>query len=103
MIEHYTRLLVVQLIQHASPTALLHRALDTKPFSATYWQWQHRFVLDAVQQFGLPDAFITISPYGWSFPFAKWLSSAPSCTGMGPTQLAGYETFNIIHVLEQIV
>ena len=36
------------------------RALDTKPFSPTYWQWQHRFLLDAVQQFGLPDAFINI-------------------------------------------
>ena len=73
------------------------RALDTKLFSLTYWQSQHRFVLDAVQQFGLPDTFITISPYEWSFLFAKWLSSAPSCTGMGPTQLAGYETFTKLY------
>ena len=29
------------------------------------------------------------------FPFAKWLSSAPSCKGMGPTQLAGYETLTL--------
>lgn len=41
---------------HCSPA----RALDTKPFSPTYWQWQHRYLLDAVQQYGLPDAFITI-------------------------------------------
>jgi hypothetical protein len=79
------------------------RALDTKPFSPTYWQWQHRYLLDAVEQFGLPDAFITISPYEWSFPFAKWVSCAMQSTGMGPTQLAGYQTFNIAHTLEQVV
>ena len=78
-------------------------ALDTKPFSPTYWQWQHRFLLDAVEQFGLPDAFITISPYEWSFPFAKWVTSARQSTGMDPTQFAGYETYNIAHTLEQIV
>ena len=43
------------------------RALDTKSFSPTYWQWQHRYLLDAVQQFGLPDVFITISPFEWRF------------------------------------
>ena len=46
------------------------RALDTKAFSSSYWQWQHRYLLDAVRQFGLPDVFVTISPYEWSFPFA---------------------------------
>ena len=84
---------------HCSPA----RALDAKPFSPTYWQWQHRYLLDAVQQFGLPDAFITISPYEWSFPFPDWLSSIRKCTGMGPTQLPMYETFHITHVLEQLV
>ena len=47
------------------------RALNTKPFSPAYWQLQHRFLLDAAEQFGLPDAFITISRYEWSFPFVK--------------------------------
>lgn len=79
------------------------QALDSKSFSPTYWQWQHRYLLDAVQQFGLPDVFITISPFEWSFPFVNWVSSVRSKTGMGPTQLAGYETFNIAHALEQIV
>ena len=46
---------------------------------------------------------ITISPFEWSFPFAKWLSDIRQCTGMGQTQLSGYETYNITHVLEQIV
>lgn len=34
------------------------RSLDTKTFSATFWQWEHRYVLDAVHQFGLPDIFL---------------------------------------------
>lgn len=79
------------------------RALDTKPFSPTYWQWQHRYLLDAVDQFGLPDVFFTISPFEWSFPFAKWISDIRQTTGKGPTELAGYETYHISHVLEQIV
>ena len=47
------------------------RSLDTKTFSATYWDWQHHYVLDAVDQFGLSDVFITISPFKWSFPFPQ--------------------------------
>lgn len=79
------------------------RALDSKPFSPTYWQWQHRYLLDAVDQFGLPDVFITISPFEWSFPFAKWISDIRGKTGKGPTELACFETYHISHVLEQIV
>ena len=71
-------------------------------FSHLHWQCQYRFLLDAVEQFGLPDAFITISPFEWSFPFAKWLSDIRQYTGMGPTQLSGYETYNT-HVLQKIV
>ncbi len=55
-------------------------ALETKTFSATYWQWQHRYVLDAVDQFGLPDVFITISPFEWSFPFPSWLDEVRMIT-----------------------
>jgi hypothetical protein len=79
------------------------RALDTKTFSATFWQWQHRYVLDAVDQFGLPDIFITLSPYEWSFPFPEWLQDIRQKTGRGPTELAGYETAHIVHILAQIV
>ena len=50
-------------------------ALDTKVFSPTYWQLQHRYLTDAVAQFGLPDVFVTISPYKWSFPFLTWLEN----------------------------
>ncbi len=79
------------------------RALDTKLFSPTFWQWQHRFLLDAVDQFGLPDVFITLSPYEWSFPFPAWIEDVRLKTGNGPTNLAGYETAHIVHVLTQVV
>ena len=38
-------------------------ALQQKSFSATYWQWQHLYLLDAVRQYGFPSFFITISPH----------------------------------------
>jgi len=38
-------------------------ALDSKPFSIEYWKWQNRYLTDAVQQYGFPTLFITISPY----------------------------------------
>ena len=79
------------------------RSLDSKAFSATYWDWQHLYVLDAVDQFGLPDVFITISAFEWSFPFLQWLEDIRLCTGKGATELAGYETAHIVHVLAQIV
>ena len=39
-----------------------HRALDSKTFSPGYWQWQHRFLLDAVSQYGLPFDFLDHQP-----------------------------------------
>ena len=78
------------------------RSLDTKSFSATYWQWQHRYLLDAVDQFGLPDIFITLSPYEWSFPFPQWLHDIRAKTGKGPTKLAAFETAHIVQVLAQV-
>ena len=79
------------------------RALDTKTFSPTYWQWQHLYLLDAIEQFGLPSVFITISPYEWTFPFARWISAIRYETGLDATQLPAFETFHIAHVLEQII
>ena len=38
-------------------------ALDSKPFSSDYWKWHHRYLIDAVRQYGYPSLFITISPY----------------------------------------
>ena len=52
---------------HCSPS----KALDDKFFSSSYWHWQHRYLIDAVKQFGYPTFFITISPYEWDFPMVS--------------------------------
>lgn len=78
-------------------------SLSTKTFSTEYWRWQHRFLMDAVRQYGYPDIFITISPYEWTFPTPKWLHNASELSGKMPTQLPALETLNIVHILEQTV
>ena len=78
-------------------------AFNTKPFSSTSWQWQHRHLLDAVAQFSLPDVFIIISPFEWSLPFPEWLDEIGNKTGRVPTELAAFDTQHIAHTLEQIV
>ena len=80
-----------------------NRALETKSFSSEFWRWQHRYLLDAIAQFGPPSLFITISPYEWSFPFPEWLEELTCKTGNRPTTLAGLELIHIIHVLEQLL
>lgn len=80
-----------------------NKSLENKTFSTEYWRWQHRYLIDAVKQFGTPDLFITISPFEWSFPVPPWLQSLREKTGHGPTNLSGYETIHIVSVLEQIV
>ena len=78
-------------------------SLQHKTFSAGYWQWQHRLLVDAVRQFGLPSFFVTISPYEWTFPFPCWLQSLREETARGATELPILETIHIAHVLEQVV
>ena len=79
------------------------KALEAKPFSATYWQWQHRYLMDAVRQYGPPSIFVTISPYEWSFPFPFFINAARQISGRGIQRLAVLETCAIAHALEQIV
>ena len=78
-------------------------SLSTKTFSLDYWRWHHRYLVDAVRQYGFPDVFITISPYEWTFPTPQWLQNAADMSGKMPTQLASLETLNIAHILEQTV
>ena len=80
-----------------------NRALEAKSFSSEFWRWQHRYLLDAVAQFGPPSLFITISPYEWSFPFPQWLEQLRHKTGNAATTLPGLEVLHIVHVLEQLV
>jgi len=78
-------------------------SLDSKTFSIEYWRWHHRFLIDALQQFGYPTLFITLSPFEWTFPPAEWLRQARQLSGKGPTELATLETMHIVHILEQTV
>ena len=68
-----------------------------------YWKTQHRLLIDAVNQFGYPNLFVTLSPYEWSLPTPAWLTTARQISGRGPTELAAYETIHIAHILEQLV
>ena len=43
------------------------QTLDSKEFSAGYWNWWHLYLMDAVRQKSWPSAFITIAPCEWSF------------------------------------
>ena len=79
-----------------------NEALEAKSFSTEYWRWQHRFLLDAVIQYGRPSLFLTITPYEWTFPFPHWLQNLRQKTGIGPTSAATFETMYIVHVLEQL-
>ena len=78
-------------------------ALQEKPFSIGYWDWQHRYLIDAVRLFGYPSLFITISPSDWSFPLPAWLDDISRRSGYGATQMPCFETYHFMHVLERIV
>lgn len=78
-------------------------ALDAKPFSIEYWRWEHRYLIDAVRQYGYPSLFMTISPFEWTFPKPHWLTSMYEGLGKLPTELPSLETINIVHILEQTV
>ena len=82
-----------------SPTTVL----EAKTFSHQYWMIQHRYLIDAVRQFGFPSMFITISLFEWTFPFPPWLEHLRNQTGKGVTELATPKTIHIAHVLEQYI
>ena len=77
-------------------------ALQQKSFSATYWQWQHLYLLDAVRQYGFPSFFLTISPYEWTFPWPRFLQQIREHHCLEPTDLPLMETLHVAHVLEQV-
>ena len=80
----------------------LNRSLENKSFSRMYWQHQHLYLIDAVQQFGFPSFFITISQYEWTFPFPPFVEEVRELYGKDVTDIPMLETLHIAHVLEQI-
>ena len=77
-------------------------ALRQKSFSATYWQWQHLYLLDAVRQYGFPSFFPTISPYEWTFPWSRFIQKIREEHCLEPTDLPLLETLHVAHVLKQV-
>lgn len=77
-------------------------ALQHKSFSATFWNWQHLYLLDALRQCGFPSFFLTISPYEWTFPWPGFIQELREDLAMEPTDLPVLETLHIAHVLEQV-
>ena len=76
-----------------TPTDVCGEAtLEANKFSSEYWKWQHRYFMDAVEQFGPPSLFITISPVEWTFPSPPWLDNLRSKTGKSPRNIPTLET-----------
>lgn len=80
-----------------------YTALSSKTFSPSFWQRQHRYLLDVVRQKGFPNLFITISPSEWTFTSPFWLDQQRDYYSLKPLKTPLFETSHFIHVLEQIV
>ena len=80
----------------------LNVGLQQKSFSATYWQWQHMYLLDTVHQYGYPSFFLTLSPYKWTFPWPTFVEELWWDQGLKPTEVPILETLHVAHTLEQI-
>ena len=77
------------------------KSLEHKHFTPAYWNWQHRYLIDAIFQFGPPSLFVTLSPY--DFPKPVWIDEYLETSGTIPTKLGAIETFHIAHVLDQVL
>ena len=79
-----------------------NQSLVNTVFSRTFWQHQHLCLIDAVRQFGFPWFFVTISRYGWTFPFPPFIEHVRDHYAKDVTDLPMLETIHIAHILEQI-
>ncbi len=78
-------------------------SLEGKPFSTQYWKWQHRYLVDAVRQFGFPSIFLTISPFEWTFTRPHWLQDIMDRNKLSVEKVPMFLTLHFLHILEQIV
>ena len=60
-------------------------------------------LVDLQDQIGLPQLFITISPYEWSFPYHQWVQDEMEKLCRKRLDLPIAETLHIAHVLTQAV
>lgn len=77
----------------------IDQANEHRHWCPNYWQKQHRYLLDAVQQLGQPQLFLTVAPWEFDFP---WLRRKHAAAGLGPTKLPGPETLATAHALRQM-
>ena len=78
-------------------------AFHNKPFSTGYWKWQHLYLLDALQQFGAPSLFLTISPSEASFTKPLWMEFIEEDHNLPLRGLPFLQTMHYLHILEQVV
>lgn len=60
-------------------------------------------LVDLQEQIGLPQLFITIAPYEWSFPYHQWVQDEMEKMCRQRLNLPIAETLHIAHVLTQVV
>ena len=70
-------------------------ALQQKSFSATYWQWQHLYLLDAVPQSGYRSFLVMIGPCEWTFPWPPFILDIKEDQCIEPTDLLVLKTLHI--------
>ena len=84
------------------PKTDLHLLFQGQHWTAEYWKKHHRTVVDMCVQLGGPHLFVTIAPYGWSFPWPYWIERAQKLAHAGPTVMSGPEVLAVAHAMHQI-
>lgn len=78
-------------------------SLASKPFSPEFWHSKHVALTDLQRQAGLPQLFITVAPYEWSFPYPVSLEQELKQLCRERLKLPVSETLHLAHVLTQLV
>ena len=78
-------------------------ALSGKSLSPEYWRKFHMALVDLQEQIGLPQFFITVAPYEWSFPYHEWVQDEMEKLCRKRLRLPVAETLHLAHVLTQVV
>ena len=82
---------------HCTP----RHSLENKSFSASKWEYEHLFLIDATRQFQEPSLFITLTVGEWNFPKCKWMDMRSKKTSENFQRLPYDVTVHVLHVMEQ--
>ena len=86
-----------------STSGTVREALASKPYSPELWRHYHAALVDLQRQIGLPQLFITVAPYEWSFPYHSALEDELHKCLRQRLHAATAETLHVAHVLSQAV